>query len=96
MRQKSDWLGLALEDGGSPYYKRGRGDRSAIDSESLPGWTVVTPLLNVALCVCALPVDLFGGGGSPRSHRLLKQCTMQCCNAVIIRCLQFYTFRIVR
>ncbi|PYH53411.1 uncharacterized protein BO96DRAFT_345431 [Aspergillus niger CBS 101883] len=51
MRQKSDWLGLALEDGGSPYYKRGRGDRSAIDSESLLGWTVVTPLLNVALCV---------------------------------------------
>ncbi|RDK45140.1 hypothetical protein M752DRAFT_263958 [Aspergillus phoenicis ATCC 13157] len=51
MRQKSDWLGLALEDGGSPYYKRGRGDRSAIDSESLLGWTVVTPLLNVALII---------------------------------------------
>lgn len=67
MRQKSDWLGLALEDGGSPYYERGRGDRNAIDSESLLGWTVVTPLLNVALCVCALPVDLFGGE-VPRGH----------------------------
>ncbi|PYH33366.1 uncharacterized protein BO87DRAFT_397902 [Aspergillus neoniger CBS 115656] len=50
---KLEGLGLALKvDGGSPYYKRGRGDRSAIDSESLLGCAVVTPLLNVALCVC--------------------------------------------
>lgn len=80
MRQKSDWLGLALEDGGSPYYKRGRGDRSAIDSESLLGWTVVTPLLNVALCVRFLSISL--GGRFPAvtqvtqaMHHAMLQCS---------------------
>lgn len=50
--------GTGAKDGWSfsVLQRRGRGDRSAIDSESLLGCAVVTPLLNVALCV--LPVDL--------------------------------------
>lgn len=87
-------------NGGSPYYKRGRGDRSAIDSESLLGCAVVTPLLNVALCICVRFLSIFLREGEfpavTQVTQAMHHAMLQCCNAVIMRCLQYYSMRCLR
>ncbi|RDH39141.1 hypothetical protein BDQ94DRAFT_132471 [Aspergillus welwitschiae] len=66
MRQKSDWLGLALEDGGSPYYKRGRGDRSAIFRIPAGLDCCYSAAERCPVCVRFLSISL--GGEVPRGH----------------------------
>lgn len=83
-------------DGGSPYYKRGRGGRSAIDSESLLGCAVVTPLLNVALCVCVCFLSIFLREGEfpavTQVTQAMHHAMLQCSYHEMLTVLQYALF----